>query len=89
MKSINSALLLFAGISLFLLNGCGEKYTLDEQESFTLVLNKGGQTLGYAPGTGVTLIEKSGYAFKDLNKNGVSLWMKELAIWSGRCQWNR
>ena len=70
MKSIYSVLLLFAGISLLLLSGCGEKYTIEEQESFTLVLNKGGQTLGYIPGTGVTLIEKSGYAFKDLNKNG-------------------
>ena len=37
MKSINSVLLLLAGISLFLLNGCGEKYTIDEQESFTLI----------------------------------------------------
>jgi beta-glucosidase len=70
MKSILTVLLLFAGISLFLLSGCGEKYTIEEQESFTLVLNKGGQTLGYVPGTGVTLIEKNAYAFKDLNKNG-------------------
>ncbi|MBE9518713.1 MAG: hypothetical protein IMY68_09090, partial [Bacteroidetes bacterium] len=63
-------LLSFLGIAIFVLTGCGPKYTIEEQETYTLVVNKGGQTLGYAPGSGVTLIEKSGYAFKDLNKNG-------------------
>ena len=58
------------GTAMFILTACGPKYTIEEQENYTLVLNKGGQTLGYAPVSGVTLIEKSGYAFKDLNKNG-------------------
>lgn len=70
MKSMYTILLSFLGIAIFVLTGCGPKYTIEEQESVTLVLNKGGQTLGYVPGTGVSLIEKSGYAFKDLNKNG-------------------
>jgi len=70
MKSINTVLFLSVGIAIFTLNGCGEKYTLDEQETYTQVHNNGGQTLGYAPGSGVILIEKNGFAFKDLNRNG-------------------
>jgi len=70
MKSIQNLLFLFTGIALLLLSGCGPKYTIEEQETYTLVRNQGGQTLGYTPGSGITLIEKSGYAFKDLNKNG-------------------
>jgi beta-glucosidase len=70
MKSSKFAIFLFAGISIFFLGGCGPKYTVEEHDGFSTVQNKGGQTLGYAPSSGVTLIEKNGYAFKDLNKNG-------------------
>ncbi len=70
MKSTNTFLFLFLGTAMFILTACGPKYTIEEQEAYTLVLNEGGQTLGYAPASGVTLLEKSGYAFKDLNKNG-------------------
>jgi beta-glucosidase len=70
MKSFNTFIFLFIGTVMFLLTGCDPKYTMDEQETFTLVLNKGGHTLGYAPASGVTLIEQNGHAFKDLNKNG-------------------
>ncbi len=70
MNSRNIFLFLFMGTAMFLLTGCGPKYTIEEQETYTLVLNKGGQTLGYVPTSGVTLIEQNGYAFKDLNKNG-------------------
>ncbi|SBV97052.1 Glycoside hydrolase family 3 domain protein [uncultured Eubacteriales bacterium] len=34
------------------------------------VTNEGGVTLGYSPESGIKLIQKDGYAFKDLNKNG-------------------
>ena len=71
MKSICKEILLLAGIASILLSGCGPKYTVEEHESYTIVQNKGGQTLGYAPGSGITLVEKNGFAFKDLNKNGV------------------
>jgi beta-glucosidase len=70
MNSRNIFLFLFMGTAMFLLTGCGPKYTIEEQETYTLALNKGGQTLGYAPASGVALIEQNGYAFKDLNKNG-------------------
>lgn len=70
MKPLNTLLLLITGFAIVLMSGCGPKYTLEDQGETTMVLNKGGQTLGYAPASGVTLIEKNGFAFKDLNKNG-------------------
>lgn len=38
--------------------------------TWTKVTNKGGQTLGYAPSSGVKIITDKGLVFKDLNKNG-------------------
>jgi beta-glucosidase len=70
MKAINTFLFVFIGSAIFLLTACGPKYSLEEKETYTQVLNKGGQTLGFAPASGVTLIVKNAYAFKDLNKNG-------------------
>jgi beta-glucosidase len=70
MKTISTTLFSILGIAIFVLTGCGPKYTIEEQDDLSIIHNKGGQTLGYAPGSGVTLIEKSGFAFKDLNKNG-------------------
>jgi len=70
MKSIRNLLIVLSGMAILTLSGCGPKYTIEEHDGFTLVHNNGGQTLGYAPGSGVALIEKNGYAFKDLNKNG-------------------
>jgi len=46
MKSMYTILLSFLGIAIFALTGCGPKYTIEEQESVTLVLNKGGKPLG-------------------------------------------
>jgi beta-glucosidase len=37
---------------------------------FVLVQNKGGQTLGYSPASGVKILKIKGLSFKDLNKNG-------------------
>ncbi|MCF0160589.1 MAG: hypothetical protein HUJ99_07345, partial [Bacteroidaceae bacterium] len=52
------------------LTSCGPKYSIEEHGQYNLVIQQGGQTLGYSPESGVTLIEDGGYAFKDLNKNG-------------------
>jgi beta-glucosidase len=41
-----------------------------ERKDFQLVENKGGATLGYSPLSGVKIIIKDGFKFKDLNKNG-------------------
>ena len=70
MKSFKLVFFVFTGISILFLSGCGPKYTIEEHDGISIVQNKGGQTLGYAPSSGLTLIEKNGYAFKDLNKNG-------------------
>ena len=34
--------------------------------NFNIVENEGGPTLGYCPDSGVKIIEKDGFAFKDL-----------------------
>lgn len=70
MKSIKLSLILFTGVSIILLSGCGPKYTVEEKEGISIVHNKNGQSLGYAPASGLTLVEENGFAFKDLNKNG-------------------
>ena len=57
-------------VSLLVLAGCGEKYTTETKEGFTLVKNEGGANLGYSPTSGVQIIAKDRHAFKDLNKNG-------------------
>ena len=37
---------------------------------FILIKNKGGQTLGYSPSSGVKILTVDGLSFKDLNQNG-------------------
>lgn len=49
----------------------GAKYTTETTvDGWVRVINEDGATLGYDPGSGVTILEVDGYAFKDLNKNG-------------------
>lgn len=38
-------------------------------DNYILVKNNGGSTLGYSPSSGVSIIVKDGFKFKDLNKN--------------------
>ena len=38
--------------------------------SYKIVSNKGGQTLGYSPESGLKILTVNGLAFKDLNRNG-------------------
>jgi beta-glucosidase len=59
-----------AVVGLLVLMGCGEKYTTETMKDFTLVKNEDGATLGYSPNSGVQILIKDRYAFKDLNKNG-------------------
>ena len=40
-------------------------------DGYILIENEGGATLGYSPDSGVQILEVDGYAFKDLNRNGV------------------
>ncbi|GAB3893205.1 glycoside hydrolase family 3 N-terminal domain-containing protein [Spirosoma agri] len=48
----------------------GQNWTETKASTWSKVTNKGGQTLGYSPASGVKLLTDKGFAFKDLNKNG-------------------
>lgn len=54
---------------ILVLTSCSEKYATKVEHGVTIVTNEGGATLGYASTSGVKLITKDRYAFKDLNKN--------------------
>lgn len=53
--------------------GSGDVKWSEERTSdgYYLVTNQGGTTLGYATTSGISLIQVDGYAFKDLNKDGL------------------
>ncbi len=56
---------------LLLLSACsGQKWQEESKGTWNLVTQKNGQTLGYSPASGVTLLTEKGYAFKDLNRDG-------------------
>jgi len=48
-----------------------KKYRILEKDDYLLIENEGGKTLGLAKDSPVKIIEADGYAFKDLNQNGV------------------
>ncbi len=47
-----------------------QKWSETKSGTFNLVVNQGGQTLGYSSASGVNILTADGFAFKDLNKNG-------------------
>ena len=49
---------------------CSQKWQEEAKDGYNIVTQKNGRTLGYNPSSGVTLLTKGGYAFKDLNRNG-------------------
>lgn len=55
---------------LFAAFGCGPKWSETQKDGVNLVTNTGGQTLGYSPESGVSLLTVDGFGFKDLNRNG-------------------
>ena len=59
-------------VFLSVLCACGgPRWSETETENgYNLITQKRGQTLGYAPGSGVGILTDDGYAFKDLNRNG-------------------
>ena len=54
-----------------ILCACGRKWTVEPHDTYCLIRQDGGQTLGYCPGSGVRILYSDGYAFKDLNRNGI------------------
>lgn len=53
-----------------LLSGCGQKWTSEDKGSHIEITQTKGATLGYSAKSGVQILTKGGYAFKDLNRNG-------------------
>ena len=66
MKNCFSRLVLLTA-SLALLVACGPKWQELEADGYRRIEQRGGATLGY---TSAPILEKGGYAFKDLNRNG-------------------
>ncbi|MBR0222914.1 MAG: glycoside hydrolase family 3 C-terminal domain-containing protein [Bacteroidales bacterium] len=68
MKRILLTMLLLLSLGL---GACqSQKWTEKECDGHVVVTQKGGATLGYSPGSGISLISDKGFAFKDLNRNG-------------------
>lgn len=63
---LGASLLLFRPVNVVL----GQNWTETKVGTWVKVANKGGQTLGYTPTSGVKLVTVNGLAFKDLNRNG-------------------
>ena len=58
------------GATLLALAACdGQKWSEHQVDSFMLVTQKGGPSLGYSPQSGVKILTIDGFAFKDLNRN--------------------
>ena len=64
--------LILSGIAMMLIASCTDQKWTETQtdEGFNVITQKRGRTLGYTPGSGVSIITDKGYAFKDLNRNG-------------------
>ena len=59
-----------AAAILMTLAACdGQKWSEKQVDSFMLVTQKDGPSLGYSPQSGVKILTVDGYAFKDLNRN--------------------
>lgn len=48
-----------------------KKYTMTEKDNYIYVKNHGGKDIAYSKESGVSILEVDGFAFKDLNGNGV------------------
>ncbi len=59
-----------AALAVMMLSGCGQKWTSEDKGSHIEITQKKGATLGYSASSGVQILTKGGYAFKDLNRNG-------------------
>ena len=64
---------IFRPLFLLVLASCaGPKWSeISTDDGFNVITQKKGQTLGYSSASGVAILEDKGYAFKDMNRNGV------------------
>jgi beta-glucosidase len=70
MKKLKFSSYLFGMLAIALLSTSCKNWTESGTGSRRIVINKGGQTLGYDTTSGVKILTVKGFAFKDLNKNG-------------------
>ena len=62
---------LFFAATLFSLVICGcSRQKVTQIDNHIIIEQRGGQTIGYSPESGVKILEIDGYCFKDLNRNG-------------------
>lgn len=47
-----------------------KKYQELNKQGYNLIINDGGQSIAYSPNSGVQIIEKDGFTFKNLSKSG-------------------
>ena len=68
MMKKNISILLFLALTTAVL--AQKKWSETPKDAYNIVKNPNGQTLGYAPNSGVKILSVTGLAFKDLNRNG-------------------
>ena len=68
MMKKNISILLFLALTTAVL--AQKKWSETLKDAYNIVKNPNGQTLGYAPNSGVKILSVTGLAFKDLNRNG-------------------
>ena len=71
--SIHMKKIFLSSAVLFALASCsGLKWTeVETDNGYNIIIQKRGQTLGYSPQSGVAILTQDGYAFKDMNRNGI------------------
>lgn len=68
---MNTKLIALAAIAAALSSCAGQKWQEVEKDGYVLIIQKGGRNLGYSRESGVQILTHKGFAFKDLNRNGV------------------
>ena len=69
MKTLVKSAVILLAVSMSMVS-CAQKWQEEQKDGYNLITQKNGRTLGYSPSSGVQIITKGGYAFKDLNRNG-------------------
>ena len=69
MKTLVKKTVILLAVSMSMVS-CAQKWQEEQKDGYNLITQKNGRTLGYSPSSGVQIITKGGYAFKDLNRNG-------------------
>ena len=67
----NALKLMLSALTVVAFTACSSaKVTEEQHDGYNLIIQNGGQNLGYSPTSGVQILEQDGYKFKDLNRNG-------------------